>query len=168
MEKKTLNLEIMEMEQVVNAQPPVSLCPCPCGVCGAGIGGMGYGIIAEGIQAVVSPNALNEMEAALLGAYNHTDPNCVNTFNCTPECPCPVPDQDEGISSNGGIGDCADCGIGTIGGVDGDGGIGGIAGIGGEGTVGGGSGIGDGGGGGGAAAGGGGGCGCGGCGNGDH
>ena len=56
MKKRTLNLEILELEQLDNKQAAVSLMPCPCGASGGGKAvGIGVGLylgeVIDNLQA---------------------------------------------------------------------------------------------------------------------
>jgi hypothetical protein len=60
MNKRALNLEILESEQLDNKRAAVSLMPCPCGASGGGPCGLvsfgvGY-IVSRGIDNVIEGN----------------------------------------------------------------------------------------------------------------
>ena len=86
MQKKTLNLEIMEMEHIVNAQAPVLL--------GGPVGGIVDGIW-DVVTDIVSPGeAGSSMEDVIMTNYTG-----INFYegNCSPDNPCQVP-YDNGMS----------------------------------------------------------------------
>jgi len=52
MSKKSLNLQILELDKMDNKQPAISLMPCPCGASGGG--SSGRGVACGGCHGVTS------------------------------------------------------------------------------------------------------------------